>query len=73
MAKITVIDSTNFEYPQYKEGDEQTILPISVNSTFTTEDGRVESFVYDLEGNLLSYNPNAEYSIIENGDRDWDW
>lgn len=67
MTKITVIDSANFEYPQYKEGDEQTILPISVNSTFTTEKGRVESFVYDLAGNLLNYNSNAEYSIIENG------
>ncbi len=67
MTKITIIDSTNFEYPQYKEGDEQTILPISVNSTFTTEKGRVESFVYDLAGNLLNYNANAKYSIIENG------
>ena len=67
MAKITVIDSTTFETPQYKPGDEQAITPIAVNSTFTLEGGRVESLVYDLGGNLLDYNPNAPYAVIQNG------
>ena len=67
MTKVTIIDPTTFETPQYKPGDEQTITSITVNSTFTTEDGRVESLVYDLEGNLLNYNPNSKYSSVENG------
>ena len=67
MAKVTIIDSTTFETPHYTPGDEQAITSIAVNSTFTTEDGRVEALVYDLDGNLLNYNPNAKYSSIENG------
>lgn len=67
MTKVTIIDSTTFETPQYAPGDEQAITSIAVNSTFTTENGRVEALVYDLDNNLLSYNPNAKYSSIENG------
>jgi len=67
MTKVTIIDSTTFETPQYTPGDEQAITSIAVNSTFTTENGRVEALVYDLDNNLLSYNPNAKYSSIENG------
>ena len=67
MAKVTIIDSNLFETPQYKPGDEQTITSIAVNSTFSVENGRVESIVYDLGGNLLNYNPNAKYSAVENG------
>lgn len=67
MAKITIIDSTQFGTPQYTSGDEKTITSIAVNSTFALDTGRVEALVYDLEGNLLSYNPNAKYSTIENG------
>ena len=67
MAIVKIIDSSQFNPVEYKDGDERTILPIPVNSTFTTENGRVESLVYDLQGNLLNYNPNARYGIIENG------
>ena len=67
MAKVTVINSDSFSPPDYKPGDERAILPIAINPSFTTNAGRVESFIYDLQGNLLNYNPNAEYSIIGNG------
>lgn len=67
MAIVNIIDSSQFNPVEYKDGDERTILPIPVNSTFTTKNGRVESLVYDLQGNLLNYNPNAKYGIIENG------
>ena len=67
MAKVTIINSDSFSFPDYTPGDERAIAPISVNPSFTTGTGRVEAFVYDLQGNLLNYNPNAKYSIIENG------
>ncbi len=67
MAIVKIIDSSQFAPVEYKDGDERTILPISVNPTFTTKDGRVESLVYDLQGNLLNYNPNSKYGITGNG------
>ena len=67
MAKVTVINSAPFSAPDYTEGDERAILPLTVSPSFTTANGRVEAFIYDLQGNLLNYNPNAKYSIIENG------
>ena len=67
MAKVTVINSAPFSAPDYTEGDERAILPLVVSPSFTTTNGRVEAFIYDLQGNLLNYNPNAKYSIVENG------
>jgi hypothetical protein len=67
MAKVTIINSAPFSTPDYSDGDERAILPLAVSPSFTTENGRVEAFVYDLQGNLLNYNPNAKYSIIESG------
>ena len=37
-----------------------------VDSVFSLEGGRVESFVYDLGGNLINYDPNAKYTVAEN-------
>jgi len=67
MAIVKIIDSSQFAPVEYKDGDERTISPISVNPTFTTKNGRVESLVYDLQGNLLNYNPNSKYGITGNG------
>lgn len=67
MTKVSIIEAPNFTSPEYSQGDKRAILPIPINSTFTTEGGRVEAFIYDLGGELLNYNSNAKYSIIENG------
>ena len=67
MAIVKLIDPTTFEPQQYSVGDELTIPSYPVDSTFTLEGGRVESNIYDLNGNLIIYNPNASYSTIENG------
>jgi hypothetical protein len=66
MAIITNINPQTFEIQQYNEGD-QTIIPsIGVDSSFSLNQGRVESFIYDLTGNLVDYNPNAKYTVAEN-------
>ena len=67
MAIVKLIDPTTFEPQQYSVGDEITIPSYPVDSTFTLEGGRVESSIYDLNGNLIIYNPNASYGTIENG------
>ena len=67
MAKIKIIDSSKYPSPQYTAGDEAAILPTPVNSTFTTNYGRAEAIVFDLDGNALNYNSNAQFAIIENG------
>ena len=67
MAITKLIDPTTFEFQQYSLGDENTIPSYPVDSTFTLNGGRVESLIYDLNSNLLSYNPNAKYGSIENG------
>jgi len=67
MVTTKIIDPTTFEIQQYSSGDEATIANFDVVSTFSTRDGRVESIIYDLNGNQLAYNPNTPYSAIENG------
>lgn len=67
MTTVKLIDPTTFEPQQYSLGDENSIPRFPVNSTFSANKGRVESLVYDLNNNLLNYNPNAAYSIVENG------
>ena len=67
MAIVKLIDPTTFEPQQYSVSDEITIPSYPVDSTFTLEGGRVESSIYDLNGNLIIYNPNAPYNTIENG------
>ena len=68
MSIVKITNSDPFSPPDYKDGDERTILPISIKPTFTTKEGRVEAFVYDLQGNLLNYNPDSKYSIIGNNE-----
>ena len=68
MSIVKITNSDPFSPPDYKAGDERTILPISIKPTFTTKEGRVEAFVYDLQGNLLNYNPDSKYSIIGNNE-----
>lgn len=53
MAIVKLIDPTTFEPQQYSVGDELTIPSYPVDSTFTLEGGRVESSIYDLNGNLV--------------------
>lgn len=67
MAIIQLIDPTTFEPQQYSVGDESTIPSYPINSTFTLEGGRVETSIFDLNGNLIIYNPNASYGTVENG------
>jgi hypothetical protein len=67
MALIKLIDPTTFEVQQYSSGDETTIPGFPVSPSFSGTGGRVESLIYDLNGNLLEYNPNAEYSAVQNG------
>lgn len=67
MVTVRLIDSTTFEPQQYTLGDENTIPSFPVDSTFSSNEGKVEAITYDLNGNLLNYNPNSLYSIIENG------
>jgi len=67
MALIKLIDPSTFEPQQYSEGDENTIPRFFVTPTFNTGEGRAETLIYDLNGNLLDYNANSLYSIIENG------
>lgn len=66
MAIIQPIDPTTFEPQQYSEGDKLTIPLSEENSSFTIEGGRVESAVFDISNTLISYNPNAKFSAIEN-------
>lgn len=67
MAIIKVIDPTTFEPQQYSTGDENSIPTFPVKSTFGLEGGRVETLVYDLNNNILNYNPDSLYSVVENG------
>lgn len=67
MAIVEIINPSQFNPVEYKSGDESTILPIGVNANFTTQGGRAEALVYDLQGNLLSYNSNAKFGITGNG------
>ena len=67
MAIIKVIDPTTFEPQQYSIGDENSIPTFPVKSTFSLEGGRVETLVYDLNNNILNYNPDSLYSVVENG------
>ena len=67
MVTVKLIDPTTFESQQYSLGDENSIPRFPVDSTFSTNKGKVESLIYDLNNNLLNYNPDASYSIIENG------
>ena len=67
MAIVNLIDPTTFEPQQYSLGDENSIPRFPVNSTFSTNAGKVEAIVYDLNGNLLNYNSDSSFSIIENG------
>ena len=66
MTEIKLIDPITFEFQQYSEGDESVIPSFEVDSVFSLKGGRVESFVYDLGGNLINYNPNGKYTIAEN-------
>ena len=63
MAIVQNINPQTFEIPQYNEGDQTTIPSLDVDSLFSLANGRVESLIYDLNGNLVLYNPNAKYSI----------
>ena len=56
MALIKLIDPSTFEPQQYSEGDENTIPRFFVTPTFNTGEGRAETLIYDLNGNLLDYN-----------------
>ena len=67
MAIVNLIDPTTFEPQQYSLGDENSIPRFPVSSTFSTNSGKVEAIVYDLNGNLLNYNSDSSFSIIENG------
>lgn len=66
MAIVQNINPQTFEIPQYNEGDQTTIPSLDVDSLFSLANGRVESLIYDLNGNLVLYNPNAKYSVAEN-------
>ena len=67
MATVSPINPESFALHQYTNGDASSLPSVSVPSTFSTENGRVESLIYDLGRNLIQYNSNAKYSIIENG------
>ena len=66
MAKVQNIDPKTFEIQQYSDGDQTTIPSLDIDSLFSLANGRVESLIYDLGGNLIDYNPNAKYSVVEN-------
>ena len=66
MAKVQNIDPQTFEIQQYSDGDQTTIPSLDIDSLFSLANGRVESLIYDLGGNLIDYNPNAKYSVVEN-------
>jgi hypothetical protein len=66
MVKIELINASTFEPQQYSEGDENTIPSFGVDSSFSLENGRVEALVYNLNNNLISYDPDAKYSVVEN-------
>ena len=66
MVKVQNIDPQTFEIQQYNEGDQSTIPSLSVDSLFSLNNGRVESLIYDFSGNLIDYNPNAKYTVVEN-------
>ena len=59
MATVTRIDPISFIPQQYTEGDKATIPSFGVNSTFSSNGGQVESSVYDLDNNLIVYNPQS--------------
>ncbi len=67
MAIVTRIDPVSFIPQQYTEGDKTTIPFFGVNSTFSPNGGQVESSIYDLDNNLITYNPQSKYSSIQTG------
>lgn len=67
MATVSPINPESFALHQYTNGDASSLPSVSVSSTFSTTNGKVEALIYDLGRNLIQYDSNAKYSIIENG------
>jgi len=67
MVKVTPISPITYKPQEYSEGDVTSIPSLNINSTFSAQGGKVESAIFDLNNNLIEYNPNALYSAISAG------
>ena len=67
MAIIKSIDTTTFVPQGYSMGDENSLPTVTVTPNFNPPYGRVESMIYDLNGNQFRYDPNTNYAASTPG------